>query len=113
MLVLAVSYDTESLNQRISAFQAAGHVVLPASSLKSCLSVIAFNSYDLLVIGATVPFDDRKQIVLVSRREHPGSKIISVEYPGAEQSIEADYMVPAGDEVQLMNTVLTLGRKLA
>jgi hypothetical protein len=79
MLIITVSHDKESLNRRISSFERAGNVVLPASSLLTCLSMIDHNSYDLLVIGATVPLSERQKIVSASKRLHPESKIISVE----------------------------------
>ena len=71
MLIAAVSYDSESLNRRIMAFQNLGHVVVPASSLTSCLSVISLNNYDVLVIGATVPVADGKTIISASREFVP------------------------------------------
>ena len=68
MVIVAVSFDPEAVNRRITSLQAQGHIVVPASSLKSCLSVLALNNYHLLVIGATVPIEDRQTIADASRR---------------------------------------------
>lgn len=113
VLIVAVSHDAESLNRRMHSLQDAGHVVVTASSLKSCLSVIAFNNYDLLLIGATIPFAERKAIVSESRKIRPESKIVSVERAGLESPVGADQVVSAGDENQLLATVAFIARKTA
>lgn len=113
MLIVAVSYDSESLNRRIVAFQNLGHVVVPASSLTSCLSVISLNNYDVLVVGATVPVADRKTIISASRRIRPGGRILSVERLGSKASTSVDRIVEAGDESKLLAALAGLARKSA
>jgi|SRR5436190_8116534 len=113
MLIVAVSYDSESLNRRITAFQNLGHVVVPASSLASCLSVMNFNNYDVLVIGATIPVTDRRTIVAASRRIRPDGKIVSVEWSGSKRPIPVDRVVEAGDESKLLTAVTMLSGKSA
>jgi hypothetical protein len=112
MLIITVSHDKESLNRRISSFERAGNVVLPASSLLTCLSMIEHNSYDLLVIGATVPLSARRKIVSASKRLHPESKIISVEQKNSRSLVAADCVVEAGDEVQLLNAIAMFSSKV-
>ena len=113
MLIVAVSYDAESLNRRITAFQNLGYAVVPASSLASCFSVIALNNYDLLVIGATVPVADRKTIVAASGRIRPEAKIVSVWWSGAKPPVPADRVVEAGDESKLLAAIAAFARKSA
>ncbi len=113
MLIIAVSYDAESLNRRITSLQNDGHAVVPASSLKSCLSALTFNNYDLLVIGATVPMQDRQAIAAASRRIRKEGQILSVEWPGEKPLATADRMVQAGDESGLLAAVRTLARRSA
>src|SRR5438874_8165608 len=113
MPIVAVSYDSESLNRRITAFQNLGYAVIPASSLASCFSVIALNNYDLLVIGATVPVADRKTIVAASGRIRPEAKIVSVGWPGAKPPVPVDRVVEAGDESKLLAAIAAFARKSA
>ena len=105
MLIVAVSYDSQSLNERIHTLENAGHVVVPASSLESCLNAIATDSYRLLIIGATVPFQDRERIALMSKKIRPEANIISVEWADSPTLESADRGVMAGSEDELMAAV--------
>ena len=105
MLVIAVSYDFESLNNRILALQNSGHAVIPASSLDSGMNAISTGTYHVLIIGATVPPADRIRIANESRALRPQANIISVEWPGSDRLEFADVSVPAGQEELLLEAV--------
>lgn len=105
MLIVAVSYDSPSLNKRIRALESAGHVVVPVSSLESCLNAMATDSYRLLIIGATVPFQDRERIALMSKKIRPEANIISIEWADSPTLELADRAVVASSEDQLMAAV--------
>lgn len=105
MLIIAVSYDCESLNRRILALQSSGNVVVPASSLDSCINAIFTGAYHVLIIGATVPPADRSKIAKESRALRPQANIISVEWPGSERLELADVSVAAGREEVLLEAV--------
>ena len=105
MLIIAVSYDFESLNARILALQNSGHAVIPASSLDSGMNAISTGAYHVLIIGATVPRGDRIRIATESRALRPQANIISVEWPGSERLELADISVPAGQEELLLEAV--------
>lgn len=107
VLIVAVSYDIESLNRRLLALERIGNVVVPASSLESCLNAL-FNAFHLLIIGASVPENDRQEIAKQSRRLRPAAQILSVESPGARRLELADVWVPAGDEQKLIEAVKRL-----
>ena len=108
MLIVAVSYDFASLNERIAALQSSGHAVVPASSLESCVNAIYASAYHVLIIGATVPPADRKTIANESRSLRPQASIISVEWPGSDRLENADVCIPAGQEELLLDTVRRL-----
>lgn len=105
VLVIAVSYDFESLNNRILALQNSGHAVIPASSLDSGMNAISTGTYHVLIIGATVPSADRLRIANESRALRPQANIISVEWPGSDRLEFADISVPAGQEELLLEAV--------
>lgn len=107
MLILAVSYDPESLNRRLRALERAGNMVVPASTFQSCMNAI-FNPFHVLIIGASVPDADRKKIAEESKKVRPRAEIISVEYPESKRLDLADIVVPAGDEEKLLEVVRRL-----
>ena len=108
MVIIAVSYDTPSLNRRIETLQRAGHVVVPASSLATARKAIENSSYHALLIGATVSVANREALAKLSKELHPQSKIVSVEAAGAPPLKLADRRVLAGDETAMMLAVTSL-----
>ena len=108
MLIVAVSYDSSSLNKRMDALQRLGHIVIPASSLAPARKAIESSNYHLLLIGATVPKPDRQSIANLSRSLRPLSKIISVEFPNSSPLQQADKHVIAGDEDAVLMAVASL-----
>jgi hypothetical protein len=107
VLILAVSYDVQRLNRRLLALERLGNVVVPASSFASCMKAI-FNPFHLLIIGASVPEQDRQRIAEESKRVRPTAPILSVESPGTYPLELADVHVPAGDEENLIEAVTRL-----
>lgn len=107
VLILAVAYDVEKLNRRLLALERLGNVVVPASSLASCMHAI-FNPFHLLIIGASVPEQDRQTIAKESKRVRPTAAILSVESPGGQALELADVHVPAGDDQSLIEAVMRL-----
>jgi hypothetical protein len=108
VVIVAISYDSQSLNRRMDTLQGVGHVIIPASSLASGLRVIQTGNYHLLLMGATVSTSDQLELAKASRRLHPRSKIISVSFPESEPIETADRQVPAGDENAILFAVTAL-----
>jgi O-acetylhomoserine/O-acetylserine sulfhydrylase-like pyridoxal-dependent enzyme len=108
LIIVAVSYDSNSLNLRMASMQRLGHVVLPASSLDGGRSVIRRSTYHVFLMGATVPQLDREILANLSRALRPESKIISVEFPGSPRLEVADRYLKAGDEAAILLAVSTL-----
>lgn len=104
MLIVAVSYDFETLNRRMRALELAANVVVPASSFNSCMNTI-FNPFHVLIIGASVPQKDRQRIAVESKRVRPTADIVSVEWPGTAKLDIADVCVAAGNEQLLLEVV--------
>lgn len=84
MLIVAISYDSQTLNSRLTALQRLGNVLVPASSLDSGLNAI-FSPFHVLIIGASVPYEDRQRLAVESKRVNPRAEIISVEWPGSRK----------------------------
>jgi hypothetical protein len=62
----------------------------------------------MLLIGATVPIEDRAILATASKAVHPESKILSVERSGSLPLPTADLHVPAGDERALSLAVCSV-----
>lgn len=108
MLIIAVSYDSSSLNKRMDTLQRMGHIVVPASALPPARKAIENSNYHLLLIGATVSRSDRESLAALSRSLRPLSKIISVEFPNTPSLAQADKHVIAGDETAILMAVASL-----
>jgi|SRR6185312_15248381 len=107
VLILVVSYNPESLNHRLQTLERAGNIVIPASTLQSCINAI-FNPFHVLIIGASVPQPDRRIIAEESKKVRPDAEIISVEYPTSTRLQFADLVLPARDEGKLLDAVRRL-----
>jgi hypothetical protein len=107
VLIIAVSYDPESLNRRMRSLERLGDLVVPASSFDSCMKAI-FNPFDILIIGASVPQKDREKIASESKCVRPAAKIISVEWPDSRPLDLATLRVPAAAELALLEAVKRL-----
>ena len=105
MLILTVSYDSESLNRQIKELETDGHVIVPSSSLDSCLNAIGGGPYQILVIVPTVIMEDRTRLADVSREIRPEARIISIEHRGSPNLEKADYRIKAGHEYELIEVI--------
>lgn len=108
MLIVAVSYDSSSLNKRMDTLERMGHIVVPASSVGSASKAIENTNYHVLLIGATVPVPHRNTLAKLSRSLRPQSKIISVETPTMPFLAQADKHVPAGNETAILMAVASV-----
>jgi O-acetylhomoserine/O-acetylserine sulfhydrylase-like pyridoxal-dependent enzyme len=108
LIIIAVSYDSTSLNLRMASLQRLGHVLVPASSLDGARKVIQDSTYHVLLIGATVPQLDRDDLAKLSKALRPRSKIISVEFPGSPRLEAADRYLKAGDENAILQAISAL-----
>ena len=111
MLILMVSYDSESLNRQIQELETVGHAIVPSSSLDNCLNAIIRGPYQVLVIGPTVILADRIHIADVSRKIRPQARIVSIEYRNLPNLETADYRIQAGHEYELIEVISQLQYK--
>lgn len=110
MLILTVSYDSESLNRQLGELEKAGHVIVPSSSLESCLNAIVMGPYQVLVIGVSVPLMDRERMASASRKIRPEAFIISIQRLDSPNLEAADYSIKAGEE-HLLTTIIAKLRR--
>jgi hypothetical protein len=62
----------------------------------------------VILIGATVAYDDRERLARLTKTLNPHSKIVSVEPPGSRGLELADKRVTASDENAMLLAVTSL-----
>ena len=85
-------------------------MIVPCSSLESCLNAMVMGIYHVLVIGITVPLVDRERIADVSRKIRQEARMVSIERLDSPNLEAADYCIKAGDEDQLTAIIAKLSR---
>ena len=65
-------------------------------------------TYQVLVIGITVPLADRQRIADASRKIRPEARILSIERLDSPNLEAADYCLKPGDEHQLIAIISRL-----
>jgi len=112
--ILAMSYDPVRLSERQKLFAKKGFLVVPATSLEIALRVIEENEYDLLLVGASVPAEDREKISLKFREFQDEAAILWVTAKSLEPTPLADGFAIAGDPealLQASSSLLNMGKR--
>lgn len=108
--ILAVSYDAERLNALKELFDSRQYLAVPASNLENALRDLDHGGYSALVLGATVPLEDK---VKLTRKAKSTSTKISVvwsvadggTYKCEEVADLVDSYVPSGDVNELLRSL--------
>ena len=108
--VLLVSYLRELLEERRNALHAAGHQATMAQSPEAAFAAIKLNSFDVAVLGFSVPEQERNDIARGLIRANPETKIVMIYFSSIEHTELADVLIPttanAQDVLRAVNHVL-------
>lgn len=110
LIVLAISYDLISLNDRIRLLTDAGHLVVPASSRQTALNQLSMGKFDVIAIGATVMANDREMFIRMARQHDGRCRIIAATADGSTVG-DADATIPAFREQALLEALETQQRR--
>ena len=88
-----------------------GNIVVPSSSVDSCLRAMTWRQYQLLVIASTVAVEDRALLADASRKIRPEARIVSIDDSDSINREMADYCIQAGHEYELIEIVSQLQYK--
>jgi DNA-binding response OmpR family regulator len=94
--ILSVSYDQLLLKTRHLLLESRGYDVISAEGLEEAIAKCRSASYDLLIIGHSVPATDKQALMEESKR-HCKSPILALlrpgerEIKGASRSLDATY----------------------
>lgn len=99
--ILSISYDETLLRMRHLIFEKEGYEVVSAAALASGLEHSKQNNFDILVLGHTVPYEEKQKMAAKFHQVSPGA-IICLRSNAGEQLVDgADYHVEADPEPML------------
>jgi len=94
--ILSISYDGSLLLTRQMLLQQAGYQVTSALHLADALEWCQKDEFDLVVIGHSIPREDKRALVKVSRM-FSQAPVLSILRPTSVPLAEADYSVRSAD----------------
>ena len=100
--VLLVGYVAEFLQTPDRVLRAAGHQVTTAPSFITAITTIEFGSFDVAILGFSVPARERSQLAHRLKQASPGAKIIMIYFSDIENTEQADALLPttaSGEDV--------------
>ncbi|MCU1271861.1 MAG: response regulator receiver protein [Acidobacteriaceae bacterium] len=110
--ILSVSYDQTLLRMRHMLFETQGYEVVSSHGLMSSLEHCEQGSFDLFVLGHSIPDEDKKRLVQAFRKVCP-APIISLRRTVGDQKVDgADYHIETDPE-PLLKLVADVIRKRA
>lgn len=112
VIVLAISYDLISLNNRIRTLSDAGHFVVPAADKKAALERLRTCRVDAIAIGASVPAADREAFISAGCTKNKKCRILVTSADGTPVP-GADLIVPPGNERALLEGLVKLKKRSA
>jgi len=99
--ILSLSYDQTLLRMRHLIFEKEGYEVVSAAALASGLERSRQNDFDILVLGHTIPHEEKQKIAREFHQVSPGT-IVCLKNNAGEQLVDAaDYHVEADPEPML------------
>lgn len=105
MILLAVSYDKESLNRRKAELERAGHLIVPASCRETAMRFAGEHAYDAALIGFSVPDADALAISQHAKALHPNISIVYVRDMHSPRPMHADVIVRPGDSEAMLKAL--------
>lgn len=99
--ILSVSYDEAILRTRQYILEAAGFEVLSALGFADAAKIAQTGTYDLLLLGHTLPYNDKTELVRLAKT-HCDCAVVSVYKHGIDPHPDADVAVDSTDGPQAM-----------
>jgi DNA-binding NtrC family response regulator len=108
--VLLVGYIREHLEERRAALQAAAHQTTIAADFTAANQAIDEDTFDVAVLGFSVPEQERNLVARRVIQANPGAKIVMIYFSSVENTELADALIPttanAQDVLRAVNHVL-------
>lgn len=75
-----------------------GHLVLPAHTLRMALESLRLYSYDLLVLDASVPQEDRLEILSAAMQRNPHANVLCIQSDTSAEVPHATAYIDEADQ---------------
>jgi DNA-binding NtrC family response regulator len=92
--VLLVGYIPELLQERERALRAAGHTVTIGPSFATTSAAIAQETFDIAVLGFSVPEAERNQLARSLKDVSPSTRLIMIYFASVRNTELADALMP-------------------
>jgi DNA-binding response OmpR family regulator len=102
--IFSISYDESLLSTRRWMLESLGHQVTSALGFTAALHLCVEESFDFVIIGHSIPHDDKKAIVREIRR-HCNAPILTLLKHMEPQLEEADYYMDFSHPEQFLDFV--------
>lgn len=113
--VLLVGYIRELLEERDQVLRAAGHQPTMASTQEIALQAIEQNTFDVAVLGFSVPEQERNEMARRLSQANPDTRIVMIYFDSVKNTELADALIPttanAQDVLRAVNHVAQAQKK--
>ena len=110
--VLLVGYIRELLEERRTALLAAAHQVTIASDFPAANQAINQDSYDVAVLGFSVPEQERNHLARRVVEANPDAKIVMIYFASVDKTKLADALIPTTANAQEVLRAVNHVRKI-
>lgn len=111
--IVSISYDEALLFTRELMLRDRGHAVSSALGFVHALQACAAPKRDILVLGHSIPKDDKLKIIECFRKSNPGALVIALIRANEERLSEVDAYVYPGNPEDLLHALDALARPSA
>jgi CheY-like chemotaxis protein len=98
--ILLIGYSKELLALRRRRLRDVGHTVTTAETLGEALRKIQSGAYDVMVLGQTVPHQQRNSLVATAKRINPRTKVVVLYMATIDNAELADALLDADATVE-------------
>ena len=113
--VLLVSHVAELLQEREQTLRAAGYEVTVEQSCADAVSAIQSGPFDAVVLGFSLPEEERNQLARDIKRANPGAKIIMTYFASVKNTDQADAILQSNagpqEVLRAINHILSLPKR--
>jgi DNA-binding NtrC family response regulator len=108
-VILSISYDTELLTLREAFLKTQGYNVRSVMSIEEALLLASVQHFDVLIVGHSVPLEDKKKLVTAVKELWPRLPVLSmVSDPGVRETVADASVVGSAGPDALMGALRKL-----
>jgi len=109
--VLSVSYDPVLLKTREMILEQQGYTVCSVQTVEAAMEASHSKSFDVAIIGHSIPLEDQRQIATVIRRNRAAPFVVALKSRESEDTPFADRAVDAHKPEQMIAELARMFRE--